>query len=479
MVIHVLVLRDLIIYICFSLSFSMHLFLLSLLPLWANSMEIDTLPVVVQIANDVSSLVTNKSDWKKIYEYSKKGSTELDFQIHTSRTSLIGSVLNTMFWYFFPPTFDVAITNMNRTEIFFQQEFHQYDPNLNIVVNGPFILLVRNLNTIFPLSIWLVGQVVAESDIFDLRKKRAQCNFPVYSQGTCGACYADVVAGTGSDFLCNKTLSPQPIVSCSRLGGCNGGSPYLAAQWAQQHGLDEEALFPYKSNTCTPSQDLQKDGCVTCSPQYESGRFRFKPVVIPPYSEESMKRHISEGGSIMVIFDAHANFQEFFKAHPYGLYQTTDNTPSLGNHAVRLVGFGIEGTDKFWVAINSWGSNWGDQGSFRFKRGENLCKIEQYPVGLQQIDHVEAGLAENGPSESMVVGGWKDQEKNDPYWKKFTDKYVPNTIVLKISTQFSHGYTVKLETDQGVKYVHINPDGLENADAQSTQPEHNVFVIVS
>lgn len=36
---------------------------------------------------------------------------------------------------------------------------------------------------------------------------------------------------------------------------------------------------------------------------------------------------------------------------------------------------------KYWIAANSWGRDWGEEGTFRILRGENHCEIESFVIG--------------------------------------------------------------------------------------------------
>jgi C1A family cysteine protease len=47
------------------------------------------------------------------------------------------------------------------------------------------------------------------------------------------------------------------------------------------------------------------------------------------------------------------------------------NDPNCGSsldHAVLAVGYGVDGSHKFWKVKNSWGTSWGEQGYIRFER---------------------------------------------------------------------------------------------------------------
>ena len=45
------------------------------------------------------------------------------------------------------------------------------------------------------------------------------------------------------------------------------------------------------------------------------------------------------------------------------------------DHAVLIVGYGVDGGVPYWRVKNSWGDDWGEGGYFRIKRGVNMCGI--------------------------------------------------------------------------------------------------------
>ena len=52
------------------------------------------------------------------------------------------------------------------------------------------------------------------------------------------------------------------------------------------------------------------------------------------------------------------------------------------NHAVLVVGWGVEQPSgrKYWTAMNTWGSEWGEHGYFRIARGEDDSAFESMAV---------------------------------------------------------------------------------------------------
>jgi cysteine peptidase C len=75
-------------------------------------------------------------------------------------------------------------------------------------------------------------------------------------------------------------------------------------------------------------------------------------------------------------FEVSFTVYDDFLAYKSGVYSHTTGS-ALGGHAVRLVGWGTLGGVPYWKIANSWNSDWGAQGYFLIKRGDNECGIEK------------------------------------------------------------------------------------------------------
>lgn len=58
----------------------------------------------------------------------------------------------------------------------------------------------------------------------------------------------------------------------------------------------------------------------------------------------------------------------------------------MGEHAVSILGYGEEDGVKYWLARNSWGASWGDNGFFKMIRGVNEGDFERecYAISFQE-----------------------------------------------------------------------------------------------
>jgi cathepsin B len=66
---------------------------------------------------------------------------------------------------------------------------------------------------------------------------------------------------------------------------------------------------------------------------------------------------------------------EDFLLYKSGVYKHTTGQ-ELGGHAVKMLGWGVENGNKYWLMANSWNTDWGDNGFFKIARGNDECGIE-------------------------------------------------------------------------------------------------------
>ncbi len=67
-------------------------------------------------------------------------------------------------------------------------------------------------------------------------------------------------------------------------------------------------------------------------------------------------------GSVEAGFMVYKDFLHYRS----GVYQHVSGD-QLGGHAVRLVGWGEENGVPYWLAANSWNTDWGDNGFFKVR----------------------------------------------------------------------------------------------------------------
>lgn len=74
-----------------------------------------------------------------------------------------------------------------------------------------------------------------------------------------------------------------------------------------------------------------------------------------------------------------------FISYKSGVYHHTSGS-FLGGHAIKIIGWGVDGSTPYWIIANSWGTTWGINGFFWMLRGRNECGIEsQVITGLASV----------------------------------------------------------------------------------------------
>lgn len=208
-------------------------------------------------------------------------------------------------------------------------------------------------------------------DAFDSRTQWPNCAHAILDQGRCGSCWAFGASEAHTDRVCiatkgasNNVLSSQDLVSCDTGNyGCNGG--YLDETWdyIQRSGIVTEACWPYSSG----GGAVEK--CRTSCKSGETWK-KFKGKNVRQfYTANDAKLDILTNGPVETGFLVYQDFMSYKS----GIYKHTSGK-LLGGHAIKVLGWGVEGGVKFWIAANSWATKWGENGFFRIQEGQ--CQFD-------------------------------------------------------------------------------------------------------
>ncbi|KAF0982978.1 hypothetical protein FDP41_010956 [Naegleria fowleri] len=222
---------------------------------------------------------------------------------------------------------------------------------------------------------------------FDARTAWPRCVLPIRDQQSCGACWAFSSAYVLAQRYCVATgansytvLSPEYQVDCDSLErGCQGG--YLSSTWRflTNTGTVPDTCIPYVSGRTTSAGSAQ-----SCQSQCKDGsalRFYKAKSASIIRGVDQIKIAIMTYGSVQAGFTVYRDFLNYKS----GVYKHVSTT-ALGGHAVALIGWGSENGTPYWIAVNSWSTNWGERGYFRIALGSNESGIEsQVYAGLANV----------------------------------------------------------------------------------------------
>lgn len=231
-------------------------------------------------------------------------------------------------------------------------------------------------------------------------------------QGNCAGSWAFSTAAVASDRLSIQSmghmtpaLSPQNLISCDTKNqqGCRGGRVDGAWWYLRRRGVVTEDCYPFsvQNTNGAPAPCMmhsrstgrgKRQATAHCPNPYASSNeiYQSTPAYRLASNEKEIMKEIYENGPVQAIMEVH---EDFF-VYKSGIYRHTPvmaGEPELyrrhGTHSVKITGWGEElapngQIQKYWLAANSWGKDWGESGYFRIARGENECEIETFVVGV-------------------------------------------------------------------------------------------------
>uniref|UniRef100_A0A914VX65 Peptidase C1A papain C-terminal domain-containing protein n=1 Tax=Plectus sambesii TaxID=2011161 RepID=A0A914VX65_9BILA len=264
---------------------------------------------------------------------------------------------------------------------------------------------------------------------FDARQHWPLCwtVHQVPNQGGCGSCWAAAATSVMSDRICihsggkwQPQISAQDLTSCCvSCGGCQGSHLAIAAfNYWKEVGIvtggpfgSYEGCRPYEiSPDCgTPCSTMyyrehrtgecNRECQALYSKQYDDDQFFAESaywiradrdphetkvqdainVLLRNESIETIiKREIFLHGPILACFTVFEDFQHYHS----GIYKRRIGGYELYGHCAKLMGWGVENGTAYWLYMNTWGRNWGENGFFRVNIAETP---EEIVAGLTRI----------------------------------------------------------------------------------------------
>lgn len=248
------------------------------------------------------------------------------------------------------------------------------------------------------------------------------------NQGSCGSCWAIASAVLlemhsevhGRD----RTFSAQELVSCvpnpqhcGGSGGCEGATLELAMEWVMKNGLADDSEVPYNAEDGECKVDTKQSGSSllqihsrwaksdlaetkigsessTSSPSSVLGLVGWDRL---PKNQYEPLLHALQDGPVGVSVSA----SDWF-SYSSGIFDECVKDAII-DHAVVLIGYGHESSDKYWLLKNSWGTEWGENGFIRLLRRDNSDGDEGSWCGTDNHPELGSGC-DGGPSEVEVCG---------------------------------------------------------------------------
>lgn len=142
----------------------------------------------------------------------------------------------------------------------------------------------------------------------------------------------------------------------------------MAFDYVIQNGIVTENEYQYAG---------KENGQGSCS-KFQSGQKISSYRQFQHQNEADLKDAVCRFGPVAVSMDAKAHDFRYYKK---GVYNSTDCSSTITNHAVVAVGYGVDEATKepYWLIKNSWGTEWGEKGYGRLRRDfNNLCGIASF-----------------------------------------------------------------------------------------------------
>ncbi len=236
----------------------------------------------------------------------------------------------------------------------------------------------REIARIATTMVEAAPQAAEHPDAWDWRNAEGgNWTTPIRDQQACGSCVAfgavavleSMVKLHFGDAGLQPDLSEAHLFFCG-CGACcdKGWWPSYALEYTKEHGVPDEASFPYEDHNMS---------CSDSAPDWQ-GR-AVKAVAWQEVTDVGVRKEwLTTKGPMIGCM---AVYQDFF-AYTGGVYLHPLGGLS-GYHAVGVVGFSE--AEQAWICKNSWGASWGDGGWFKIGYGQCGMDTQFAMYGVEGI----------------------------------------------------------------------------------------------
>jgi len=197
------------------------------------------------------------------------------------------------------------------------------------------------------------------------------CFSPPIDELSCHPSFAISVATALEIRTCIKQKKALVPLSANYIYSCSKDINNLRSLWefAEKTGVVSETCFPY---ACASVKECPS-ACSSSQTKFTKTTAGFGTFKEIKGGIDIIKNEILISGPVTTWMKTF----EDFSVYKGGIYQCKNTgNEEFNQQAVILYGWGIENGTNFWLARNSWGTQWGENGYFRIAFN-TPCIIEQ------------------------------------------------------------------------------------------------------